>query len=78
MNTMQRIRKIFNDNLDEELTLKDDELLESADINSIAFIKIAIAIEDEFHISFDNTMLSIKKYNTLLDLCDYVESRSAE
>lgn len=77
MNTMERIRTIFADYLEEELVIADDDPLESADINSIAFIKIAIAIEDEFHMSFDNTMLSMKKYSTLRELCDYVESRIA-
>lgn len=77
MNTMERIRTIFANYLEGELAIADDDPLESADINSIAFIKIAIAIEDEFHMSFDNTMLSIKKYSTLRELCNYVESRIA-
>ena len=74
MDTLSRIRQIFNQNLDEELTIGDREPLESVDINSIAFIKIAIAIEDEFQVHFDNTMLSIKKFASLYDLGAYIES----
>lgn len=73
MDIMARIRQIFNQNLDEELTIGDREPLESVDINSIAFIKIAIALEDEFQVHFDNTMLSIKKFSSLSDLGNYIE-----
>lgn len=57
------------------MRISDEEPLESAEINSIAFIKIVIAIEDEFHIHFDNTMLDIKKYDTLQDLCAYIDAQ---
>ena len=60
METIVRLRQVMNQNLDQDLTIADDDPLELAAINSIAFIKIVIAIEDEFHIHFDNTMLDMK------------------
>ena len=78
MESMVRLRQVMNQNLDQDLTIADDDPLELAAINSIAFIKIVIAIEDEFHIHFDNTMLDMKKYATLRDLCAYVEAQVSQ
>ncbi len=78
MEIYQRLIEIFNDNLDTEVSNDISETLETYDINSIAFIKIIVAIEDAFDIEFENKNLDIRSFNTIKDIEIYVKEKIDE
>lgn len=45
------------------------------DIDSITFIKIVVALEREFNIEFDDDMLLITEFPTIISMIKYVESK---
>ena len=75
MEIYQKLIEIFNDNLDTEISDDISATLETYDINSIAFIKIIVAIEDAFDIEFDNKNLDIRSFNTIKDIETYVKEK---
>ena len=44
--------------------------------NSITIIEFLVKIEDEFDIEFDIENMTVEKFESLHDLCDYVQSNS--
>ncbi|GKU80249.1 hypothetical protein L3i20_v246460 [Paenibacillus sp. L3-i20] len=42
-------------------------------INSIAFIKLIVALEDEFEIEFEDMSLGTENFSTLKSLREYIE-----
>lgn len=49
--------------------------LESIGINSISYIKIIVALENEFNIEFDDEVLNITELPTIKSMMKYVESK---
>ena len=43
-------------------------------INSLSFIELLVALENEFEFEFDDDMLLIEEFPTVKDLVDYVQS----
>lgn len=67
----------------ETLEIKEDELNCEADlremgIDSISFIRIVIALENNLDFEFDDENLTVERFNTLQDLINYVVSKSTE
>ena len=65
---------------EEELSFLEGKLqpeveLTSLGINSLLFIKLVVAIEDEFDIEFDDDDLDAGKLKTVEDFMDYIEAR---
>lgn len=75
--TQEKILEIIKENLgmqiSNEITLSTN--LSNAGIDSIASIKMIVALESEFEFEFDDEMILISKYPTIKSLIDYVESR---
>jgi len=46
----------------------------SETIDSITFIKMIVALEEEFEFEFEDEMLSVSKINNINDLANYVEN----
>lgn len=71
-----RLKKIISER--EEFAFLHGNLDMEADIgelgiNSLMFIKIIVAIEEEFDIEFDDDELDSSNLNTFHDFVDYVE-----
>lgn len=78
---IEKIREILKDNLaDPEIidNMTDDDALTQIEINSIASIKIIVALEDTFFIEFDNDRLDLQNFNTISDLAKYVELKVSQ
>ena len=75
-----RLVKLIKDNTkvtDESInSLVDDNSLSSLGINSIEFVKIAVAIETEFDIEFQDNDLDASKFQTIDDIIGYIKSNS--
>lgn len=56
-----------------DITLETE--LAGAGVDSITFIKIVVALEEEFDFEFDDEMLLIAAFPTIKSLIDYVESK---
>lgn len=66
--------------LSEDDPIAKDKLLELDDLSrlqftSISFIRLIVEIEDEFGIEFDDTALGIGKFNSVQELCEYIEKK---
>lgn len=46
--------------------------------NSISFIKIIVDVENEFDIEFDDEKLSTNDFQTVQDLCNYIDANMKE
>lgn len=55
-----------------DITLETE--LSNINIDSITFIKIVVALENEFDFEFDDDMLAIIKFPTIKSLITYIES----
>jgi acyl carrier protein len=73
----ERIFTILKENLDTKISndLSLTTNLSKAGIDSIASIKMVVALESEFDFEFDDEMILISKYPTIKSLIDYVESK---
>lgn len=67
------IIKEYLGNLSEEITLSTN--LAKAGIDSIASVKMLVALEAEFDFEFEDEMILISKYPTIKSLIDYVEEK---
>ena len=68
--TEQRIVKIITNNLSggEEVIIGTDTKMEDLGINSLAFIKIIVDMENEFDIEVNDDDLNIAEFNTFGEL----------
>ncbi len=55
--------------------LDSEDRLERTGLNSISFIRLAIAIEREYGFQFDDEKLNIQLFGNLKSLTEYVESK---
>ena len=71
-----RIKELFYQvtNIDQDIDV--NRKLTDYGINSITIIEFLVKIEDEFDIEFDIENMTVEKFESLHDLCDYVQSNS--
>ena len=71
------IREVLKENCSPEAVnkLTDDEDLSPLSINSIAAVKIVVALEDRFDMTFENNKLDISTFDCLNNLADYILSK---
>lgn len=71
---LSNIREILKANCDPEAVdrLKTDENFISLEINSIAAVKIVVALEDQFDITFENDKLDISTFECIDNLAEYI------
>lgn len=77
----KKVRELLKSNvIDQEVVdrLSDTDSLESLNLNSIASIKIIVAIEDTFGIEFDNALLDIGLFDSIEKLSLYIEGKVSE
>lgn len=72
------IREILKENCDPEAVdkLTAEEDLSPLGINSIAAVKIVVALEDRFDMTFENNKLDISTFECLNNLADYILSKA--
>lgn len=71
-----KIKEIFMNVLDDNRS--DINLVTSLDelnINSISFIKLVIAIEEEFNITFEDEYLNNASFRNINEIVNYVKDR---
>ena len=59
---------------DQAIELQPSSVLEGL-IDSITFVKMIVALEEEFNFEFEDNMLSLSKIVKVEDMVNYVESR---
>ncbi|WP_028560598.1 phosphopantetheine-binding protein [Paenibacillus pinihumi] len=79
--TEAKIRRIMKENM--ELTtdvdeIKLDDVLTNYGINSIAFVKLIVLLENEFNFEIEDENLEYTKLSTLSSLLSYIETRLYE
>ena len=77
-NIQDIVKRIVKENIQTPNSVEnvsDEKFMESIDINSIASIKIIVAIEDEFGIEFDNNLLDVELFQSLDGLVSYVQNK---
>lgn len=57
------------------IILRNTDDLQEVGINSLNFIKLIVAIENEFEIEFEDDDLDHTRFKTLTAICNYIESR---
>jgi len=67
------LRSQLPDGSSAEISLDDN--LTDLGINSLLFVKIAVALETEFDIEFKDEDLDIKRFKTIGDIVCYVEDK---
>ena len=65
------IKSIVNNPEKTDITLNTE--LSALQVNSIDFIRIVIAIEDQFSIQFEDEMLLFSEFPTIKSLVNYVD-----
>ena len=69
-----KILEIISGNLENKIDSKQlslDDDLSKYNINSLTYIKIIVALEEEFDIEFDDDELDIKSFKTIGDFVKY-------
>lgn len=80
METKDRVMKVIANFLEEMNVknalqmLKDDNDLSHYEFNSISFIKLIVALEEEFNVEFADEVLDMAKFQSLDDLSDYIDT----
>ena len=74
---LSNIREVLKENCNPEAVdkLTADEDLSPLNINSIAAVKIVVALEDRFDMTFENNKLDISTFDCLNNLADYMLSK---
>ena len=74
---LSNIREVLKENCNPEAVdkLTADEGLSPLNINSIAAVKIVVALEDRFDMTFENNKLDISTFDCLNNLADYILSK---
>lgn len=58
--------------VDTETITKDSTLFEDLGLNSLTMMLLAVSVEDEFGIKFDE----VGELNTVNDVCDYIADKT--
>lgn len=74
----KHVRKIIEENVDTEISamiMDSNKSLEDFGINSISYIKIIVAIENQFEFEFADEDLDMKNFKTLGNLISYISQK---
>lgn len=63
-------------NVGENDTITIDTDFEEMNINSVDFIKIIVRVETEFDFEFYDDDLTMGRFNSIHELCDYIKERT--
>lgn len=58
-----------------DMEIKVNDTLQDTGIDSINFVKLVIALEEAFDLEFDEDMLSMRRFERITDIVDYIEMR---
>lgn len=58
--------------------LNEHTVLEEIPLNSITFITLVVAIEEQYEFEFDEDMLFFDNFKTVSDLIKYIEKKANE
>ena len=77
----ETILNLIESVLAEDDPIAKDKILELDDLNrlqftSISFIRLIVELEEEFSIEFDDDVLGIGVFNSVEDLCKYIENKT--
>ncbi len=73
---IENIKKLISEHFENDI---DDSLsFEENGINSVTFVKIAISLENEMGIQFEDEDFDDNRFNTLTDFYEYVTTRCHE
>ncbi|KAF6582687.1 MULTISPECIES: phosphopantetheine-binding protein [Paenibacillus] len=78
MEIRKKVIKLITDNLETENVKKNvinEDDLSQMGINSIVFIQLVVALENEFGIEFEVEALDYKKFTSLDLICSYIEQK---
>lgn len=56
-------------------TIKPDDDLSSFGVNSVSFIKLVVAVEEEFGFEFDDEQLDFNNFRTINGIVEYIKGR---
>jgi len=75
--TEKRLMEILKEQVEDidESEVTMDSKLTDIGINSLSFIKIAVAIEKEFNMQFEVENLSVENFETLKNILEYIEKK---
>lgn len=77
MNTFERLLSVFNtvfeDEINQDLIKPESNLFEDVGINSVGMLYMALALEEEFNIKFQND--DFPKIRTVADVVDCIEKK---
>ena len=59
---------------DQSIEMQLDSIIEDM-IDSITFVEMIVALEEEFEFEFEDEMLSVSKLKKISDVVNYVEKR---
>lgn len=73
----EKVKEILHNQLPDgsSADLSPDDDLTDLGINSLLFVKIAVALENEFDIEFTDEDLDIQKFKTVGDIVGYVDGK---
>lgn len=77
----QRVIDLLKDNVDDPSLLDEcglDEDLSSLGINSLTFIKLVIATEMEFGVSWSDEDLDFRNFSTINQIMNYISLNQGE
>ncbi|MCD1260593.1 acyl carrier protein [Paenibacillus athensensis] len=77
----ERVITMLRENLDDVGGLESihpDADLSALGVNSMTFIKLVVAMEMEFGVSWDDEDLELSNFLTVNNIIDYIQSSSAE
>ena len=75
---LTKVSEIISENLSEQFPFPITVDCSFPDIDSITFITIVVALENEFDFEFDDEMLLLTKFPTIKQMIEYVQSKVEE
>ena len=75
MKTRERLLQIINENIETQITMEQsDKDLTEVGVDSIAFIRIIVAIEETFECEIPDSKLMISEMNTMGKMWEVIEA----
>lgn len=76
MRLVRVLKATTGKNVDDEAMLNSD--FTDLGINSLSFIKLVVAMEEEFDIEFDDTQINYELFGTVKELAAIIEEKMGE
>lgn len=70
------IKETLGDLVEGISTIKSDDELSSFGVNSVSFIKLVVAVEEEFGFEFDDEQLDFNNFRTINGIVEYIKERT--